>query len=171
MVGETVKFKMGDLNQIFNAIGKLAKQPLQMKAAYWLKRNYESIVASCKELDKARNDLILEYGIPEDKHIEQLLSELPDTLTEEETAQQDLMKKRLEELKAGNYQSQFFIPEDNQEFKKKLNDILETEVEVTVNKIEIEDMMNAKITMGELHFIAFMLTEKSLIQVSRTHLQ
>lgn len=170
MVGENVKIKFKNLPGVRMVVGKLIPQPLPMKAAYWLKRNSESIINAFKEIDKERNALILKHARLEEEKIDELLNLMTPPLNDKDfKTYEDYVARRefcLLQTAAGN--SMYIVEPEDEEFHSKHKELMEREIDVTINKIEIEDLMesNAKISIAELNTIEFMLTERKLVKVA-----
>lgn len=164
MIGTSKKIKYGSVQSMNMIAGKMMRVALPVKAAYWLKRNIESIANACKNLDNERAELIKKYGMKESDYLKKLISEMPEEKDEQTQKSLEAYQKRIKEIeKNGGSDEGYHIPNDNEEFKKLWEELLNRELEATINPINMKLLEDVKLTVAEVSILDFMLEEESVI--------
>ena len=163
-MGEIRKIKYGSVQSLNMIAGKMMRVALPVKAAYWLKRNIESIAHSCKDLDNQRTEMIKAYGIKESEYLKKLISEMPEEKDEQTQKSLEAYQKRIKEIELnGGADEGYRIPSDDEEFKKLWEELLNKELEVNINPINLKLLGDVKLTVSEVSVLDFMLEEDSMI--------
>jgi alpha-galactosidase/6-phospho-beta-glucosidase family protein len=164
MVGEMRKIKYGSVQSMNMIAGKMMRVALPVQAAYWLKRNIESIAQACKDLDGERAELIKKYGTKESEYLKKLIAEMPEEKNEQGNKDLESYEKRIKELESNKGADEGYrIPNDSEEFINLWEALLNREIEVMINPINLKLLGDVKLTVSEVSVLDFMFVEDSMI--------
>ena len=158
MVGETIKIPYAKIEGMRMAVQKLFRFTLPMEAAYWVRRNVESVAKASLPLDDERQAIILKYGEKNSVYLQRMIDALPPLRNDAEEKMFQEYTDQLEEIKATGMEDYHLDPE-NMEFRKEYDDLMKKEVEAVVNKIELKHFASVKLTVTEVGVLDFMICE------------